>query len=62
MNNNILTLNENMVKNKSSKFLQLQLKYKIDENNSLLVFFCLLDDEIQDIINRNKKASILLKI
>lgn len=35
MNNDILTSNENMAKNKdkSSKILQLQLKYKIDETD-----------------------------
>lgn len=63
MNNDISTSNENMAKNKdkSSKILQLQLKYKIDENDPLLGFFYLLEDEIQDIVDQNKKASILIK-
>lgn len=63
MNNAILTSNENMAKNKdkSSKILQLQLKYKIDETDPLLGFFYLLEDEIQDIVEQNKKASILIK-
>jgi hypothetical protein len=63
MNNNISTSNENMAKNKdkSSKILQLQLKYKIDENDPLLGFFYLLEDEIQGIVEQNKKASILIK-
>lgn len=63
MNNNISTSNENMPKNKdkSSKILQLQLKYKIDDNDPLLGFFYLLEDEIQDIVEQNKKASILIK-
>ncbi|PUE66634.1 hypothetical protein [Arcobacter caeni] len=65
MNNDISTSNENMAKNKeknkNSKILQLQLKYKIDENDPLLGFFYLLEDEIQDIVDQNKKASILIK-
>jgi hypothetical protein len=63
MNNDILTSNENMAKNrdKSSKILQLQLKYKIDETDPLLGFFYLLEDEIEDIVELNKKASILIK-
>lgn len=63
MNNDISTSNENMAKNKdkSSKILQLQLKYKIDENDPLLGFFYLLEDEIEDIVDQNKKASILIK-
>lgn len=63
MNNDISTSNENMAKNKdkSSKILQLQLKYKIDETDPLLGFFYLLEDEIQDIVDQNKKASILIK-
>ncbi len=63
MNNDISTSNENMAKNKdkSSKILQLQLKYKIDEMDPLLGFFYLLEDEIQGIVEQNKKASILIK-
>lgn len=63
MNNDILTSNENMAKNKdkSSKILQLQLKYKIDETDPLLGFFYLLEDEIQDIVEQNKKASVLIR-
>lgn len=61
MNNDISTSNEKMAKNKNSKILQLQLKYKIDENDPLLGFFYLLEDEIQDIVEQNKKASILIK-
>lgn len=61
MNNDYSISNENMAKNKSSKILQLQLKYKIDENDPLLGFFYLLEDEIQDIVDQNKKASILIK-
>ncbi len=61
MNNDISTSNENMAKNKSSKILQLQLKYKIDETDPLLGFFYLLEDEIEDIVEQNKKASILIK-
>ena len=58
MNNDISTSNENMAKNKNSKILQLQLKYKIDEMDPLLGFFYLLEDEIQDIVEQNKKASV----
>ena len=63
MNNDISTSNENMAKNKNknSKILQLQLKYKIDETDPLLGFFYLLEDEIEDIVDQNKKASILIK-
>lgn len=63
MNNDISTSNEKMAKdkNKNSKILQLQLKYKIDENDPLLCFFYLLEDEMQDIVEQNKKASILIK-
>jgi hypothetical protein len=65
MNNDILTSNETIVKNKeknkNSKILQLQLKYKIDETDPLLGFFYLLEDEIEDIVEQNKKASILIK-
>jgi hypothetical protein len=61
MNNDISTSNEKMAKNKNSKILQLQLKYKIDENDPLLGFFYLLEDEIQAIVEQNKKASILIK-
>lgn len=63
MNNDISTSNEKMAKdkNKNSKILQLQLKYKIDETDPLLGFFYLLEDEIQDIVEQNKKASILIK-
>ena len=61
MNNNISTSNEKMAKNKNSKILQLQLKYKIDETDPLLGFFYLLEDEIEDIVEQNKKASILIK-
>lgn len=63
MNNDISTSNENMAKNKdkSSKILQLQLKYKIDETDPLLGFFYLLEDEIQDIVEQNKKASVLIR-
>ena len=63
MNNDISTSNENMAKNKdkSSKILQLQLKYKIDETDPLLGFFYLLEDEIEDIVEQNKKASILIR-
>ena len=63
MNNDNSISNENMAKNKNknSKVLQLQLKYKIDENDPLLGFFYLLEDEIQDIVDQNKKASILIK-
>ncbi|AXX90470.1 hypothetical protein CKA55_11780 [Arcobacter suis] len=61
MNNDILTSNETIVKNKNSKILQLQLKYKIDETDPLLGFFYLIEDEIQDIVEQNKKASILIK-
>lgn len=65
MNNDISDSNENIIKNKeknkSSKILQLQLKYNIDENDPLLGFFYLLEDEIQDIVEQNKKASILIK-
>ncbi len=61
MNNDISTSNENMAKNKNSKILQLQLKYKIDEMDPLLGFFYLLEDEIQDIVEQNKKASVLIR-
>ena len=54
-------MNENMAKNKNSKILQLQLKYKIDEMDPLLGFFYLLEDEIQDIVEQNKKASVLIR-
>lgn len=48
-------------RDKNSEVLKLQLKHKIDDNDPLLGFFYLLEDEIQDIVEQNKKASILIK-
>lgn len=67
MNNNIS--NEDLIKNKEknkvedkrSKILELQLKYNVDENDPLLGFFYLLEEEMRDIVIQNEKASVLIK-